>query len=119
MTEDLEAAQAERLRASARRARQHAVSARELALDIERRREQVLQRGDASVARHTPATWSSRAATTSRTELQRGVGFSLWSAAESLRDTRVALERHASHHDSLARTYENRAAAAVVAPAVN
>ncbi len=104
-------AEAERWRSEARQARQRASSARELALDIERHRDRVVRRDDASTARHRPEIWSSRAATASRTELQRSVGFSLWLASESLHDTRVALEGDAVHQDALARNYDTQAAA--------
>ncbi|MEQ8841530.1 MAG: hypothetical protein RIB98_11150 [Acidimicrobiales bacterium] len=107
------AARAEDLEAAAMRAGGLATSARDLALDIERHRVRILGHDDAPVARHTPATWSSRAATVSRTELQRSIGFSLWSAAVSLSETRVALERHAAQQDDLSRTYRDQARAAL------
>ena len=101
--------QLEDLHTEAARARRGASEARQLALAIERRREAVIRRDDAALARHTPDVWTSQAATASRIELSRGVGLSLWLASESLRETRIALEQQAHRLDGDASSYRRQA----------
>ena len=90
----------ERLRARAACAAGRADEARALALDIARRRQAMVTRDDAALARHTDDVWSSRAADASRTELQRGVGFQIWVAAQDLLATQRALHAHAGELDA-------------------
>lgn len=90
----------ERLRARAASAAAHAEEARALALDIGRRRQAVVTRDDAALALHTDEVWSSRRAATSRTELQRGVGFQIWVAAQDLLAIQRALDARAAGLDA-------------------
>ena len=73
------------------------------------RRSAVLHRDDDAKARHTEDVWSSRAASASRAELQRGVGFSVWMAADGLRDTHVALDDHAAYLERESRRLDREA----------
>lgn len=103
------AAEVEWLRGAAVEAARRACDARRLAEEIDRRRVQVVHRDDASVARHTSATWASQAASDSREALRRDVGFSLWVAGESLRETRLALDAEARALEGDASSYRRRA----------
>ena len=99
----------DRLRVSARNARLGAVSARRLAIDLDRRRELMVHRVDESRARHIPEVWSSAAATRSRDELVHSVIRWLEHSARSLRDTSVALEHEARRLESVAWSHEQQA----------
>ena len=90
------------LRASARDTHRSASNARQLALDLDRRREVMIHRTDASRARHRPEVWSSTAASLSRDELGRRIGGWLQTSAELLRDTSRALEAEARRLESVA-----------------
>lgn len=102
-------AEVEWLNGAAVEAARKAAAARRLAVEIDRRRAQVVHRDDASVARHVPATWASQAATESRDELRRGVGFSLWVAGEALHQTRLALDIEAGVLEGDASSFRRRA----------
>ena len=98
-----------RLRSAATHASDRADEARVLALDVDRRRLQILERDDDCLARHTAEVWSSRAAERSRTQLQRGVGYALWMVSEGLRETMRDLEAAAASSDVEATRLRRRA----------
>lgn len=82
------------LRGAAASAAAGADEARALAGEIGRRRMLLLTRDDPVLAHHTSEVWSSQAAARSREELQRVVGFALWTAGEDLATTeRLLLAR--------------------------
>ncbi|MEM7139469.1 MAG: hypothetical protein AAF548_00450 [Actinomycetota bacterium] len=87
------------LRARATDYGRRAADARDLAVEIDRRRALILTRDDDAIARHTDDVWSSRAADRSRAELQRTIGMHLWVAADGLRETVVALGERADWLD--------------------
>jgi hypothetical protein len=103
------AADVQASRDAATRALIGADRARELALDIDRRRSMVVHRHDAAIVRHVPETWSSAAATVSREELHHTVAFSLWATGEALRSTILALDHEAVRLDGVASTHRHRA----------
>ncbi|GJM37888.1 MAG: hypothetical protein DHS20C19_12550 [Acidimicrobiales bacterium] len=106
------------LRSDASWAARRAEDARVLARDIGRRRRLLVTRDDAAVARHTADVWSSRAASRSREELQRAVGFSLWAASDGLRETELALEARARELDRDAQHLQRAADAVVIGPVI-
>jgi hypothetical protein len=89
-------AEIDRLRAHARWAVGQAAEARALGLDIDVRRQVILDRDKDCLTRHTAAVWSSRAAERSRVTLQHSIAPSLWMASEGLRETMTALETQAA-----------------------
>lgn len=117
MTIEDPAAASQRLREGAVDATRRAEAARELALDIERRRHVMLARLEHSVSLHTEVVWGSPAATRSRGILRDDIAFGVWAAGESLADTRRALEATALALEDEARAL-GREADAVLAHAV-
>ncbi len=101
--------QAARWRSDALVADRRAGHARDLALDIERRRIELQTRLDPVKAGHRREVWASRAAEASRTILVRSVAFEIWNAHDRLLATRVALERRACELDEEARAHRHRA----------
>ncbi|MFT5203541.1 MAG: hypothetical protein ACI9C1_002941 [Candidatus Aldehydirespiratoraceae bacterium] len=102
-------AEIDRLRSHAQWAIGQATEARALGLDIDVRRQFVLDRDKDCLSRHTAAVWSSRAAERSRVTLQHSIGFSLWMASEGLNETVTALEAQAGAFEETARDSNRQA----------
>jgi hypothetical protein len=100
-----------RLDEAARAAQGRAEEARRVALDLARRREAVVHRGDAAAQQHVPGVWHSSAATASRERFAADVRFSLWAAGQSLHETCVALEVEARSLEATASAHRREAAA--------
>ncbi|MDW3220283.1 MAG: hypothetical protein R8F63_16865 [Acidimicrobiales bacterium] len=106
----------EQMRADASWAARRAEDARALADDIARRRQLLVSRDDAPLARHTAAVWNSRAGERSRSVLQRTIGFSLWVASDGLRETELALEARARELSGDAQRLQRAADGVVIGP---
>ena len=116
-TADADSWRAATLRARAASLEDRAARARELAIDLARRREILAGRLDPVRARHVAATWTSAAADRSRRVLHDEVAFGVWLALHDLAETIRHLTSAAGDWDEAARLTRREVATAAGPPA--
>ncbi len=99
-------------RDAARLATVAADAARRLAALLFVRRNLMVRRAERCTATHIEATWTSAAASKSRTELRHDVGFALWAAGEQIERTEAALIDRAERYEADARSHIRAGSAA-------